>query len=329
MSFQDYGKLALRNKALSPLLGSGIFSQDGAEWKHARDHIKPLFTRSELSDDIESFKTYIDRFLGLIPRGGSAADLQPLLLKLFLDSSIEFIFGESVNYLLDTPSASQKFLDDFSKALLGADRRAQAGRFRFIFMLSDKEWKKSYEAVHGFIDKHVARALAETETGAEQEKGSSTSHRYVLIREMAKQIRDPVELRFQVLNVYFPARETPGVALSNAFFNLALLKSLPLFKYVLYETLRLRGPSGRIARNAVRDTILPRGGGLEGMAPVFVPKGTTVALNTYAPNHWKDYWGDDVEEFRPKCWIGTKHRWDWTPFFGGPRVCPAQQQVLT
>ena len=27
--------------------------------------------------------------------------------------------------------------------------------------------------------------------------------------------------------------------------------------------------------------------------------------------------------------MGSKHTWGWTPFFGGPRICPAQQQVLT
>lgn len=81
LSFQHYGKLAMRNKALAPFLGNGIFSQDGAPWKHSRDIIKPLFTRAELSD-IESFKVHVDRFLSLIPRDGGTVDLQPLLLKM-------------------------------------------------------------------------------------------------------------------------------------------------------------------------------------------------------------------------------------------------------
>ena len=81
LSFQDYGKLAMRNKALSPFLGNGIFSQDGALWKHSRDLIKPLFTRAELSD-IDSFKVHVNRFLNLIPKDGSTVDLHPLLLKL-------------------------------------------------------------------------------------------------------------------------------------------------------------------------------------------------------------------------------------------------------
>lgn len=81
LSFQDYGKLAMRNKALSPFLGNGIFSQDGASWRRSRDLIKPLFVRAELSD-IDSFEVHVDRFLSLIPRDGSTVDLHPLLLKL-------------------------------------------------------------------------------------------------------------------------------------------------------------------------------------------------------------------------------------------------------
>lgn len=215
------------------------------------------------------------------------------------------------------------------------------------------KWRSSCDKVHAFVDRHVARALAETKPSDDPESKSPSSTRYILINEMAKQIRDPIDLRFQVINVFFPARDSTGNALSNAFFNLArnpevwtelreqalalgdqpltfeLLKSLTFFKYVLFESLRLQGPSGRIARTAIQDTILPRGGGPDGAAPIFVPKGTIVALNTYAPNHWKDTWGEDVEEFKPQRWIGSKHTRDWTPFFGGPRICPAQQQVLT
>ena len=220
-------------------------------------------------------------------------------------------------------------------------------------MFDNKKWKDSLTKVHAFVDKHVGHALAETNTGIDSEIGVPTHHRYVLIREMAREIRDPIELRFQVINVFFPARDSTGIALSNALFNLArnpkvwtelreqalalgdrpvtfeVLKSLHLFRYVLFESLRLQGPSGRIARTAVKDTILPCGGGPDGAAPIFVRKGSIVALNTFAANHWEDQWGDDVEQFRPQRWIGSKHTWDWTPFYGGPRICPAQQQVLT
>jgi cytochrome P450 len=62
---------------------------------------------------------------------------------------------------------------------------------------------------------------------------------------------------------------------------------------------------------------------------VFVEKGTVVALNLYSLHHDKDIWGDDAFEFNPYRWEGKKPMWEFVPFIGGPRMCPAQQQVLT
>ena len=115
---------------------------------------------------------------------------------------------------------------------------------------------------------------------------------------MARKIRGPIDLRFHILDTFFPARDTIGIALTNVFFNLArnpniwaevreqglalgdqplsveLLKSLHLFRYVLFEGLRLQGPSGIMARTATEDNVLPCGGGSDGTAPLFVSKGT-------------------------------------------------------
>jgi cytochrome P450 monooxygenase len=267
----------------------------------------------------------------------------------FLDSSTEFIFGESMNSLLDTPFDSQEFLDAFSQSLIGAGRRGNlaGGKLGFLFMF-DKTWKQNYDKVHAFID------LAATDPEAKSsERSTDQPQRYILIDEMAKEIRDPITLRSEVLNIFFPAPIPRGIALSNTFFHLArnpgiwaelraqalahdsapltfgVLKSFSLFRYALFEGIRLQGPSGRIARTAVRDTVLPRGGGPDGSAPVFVPKGTIVALNNFPLFHDRASWGDDVEEFRPSRFVGKTYTWEFAPFLGGPRICPAQQQVIT
>jgi cytochrome P450 monooxygenase len=170
---------------------------------------------------------------------------------------------------------------------------------------------------------------------------------------MVKVIRDPVALRFEILNIFFPARDSTAIALSNTFFHLArnpevwmelrrqslslgdklltfeVLKSLPLFRYALFEGIRLQGPSGRIARTAVRDNVLPRGGGPDGSSPVFVPKGTVVALNNFPKFHDPAIWGEDVKKFRPSRFEGKTYTWEFAPFYGGPRICPAQQHVIT
>lgn len=120
-----------------------------------------------------------------------------------------------------------------------------------------------------------------------------------------------------------------SLALGDVPITFEVLKSLKIFKWVINETLCLQGPSGRAQRQALCDTILPVGGGPEGKAPVFVEKGTIVALNFWGLTHDKDIWGDDVNKFNPQRWVDKRPLWEFVPFMGGPRICPAQQQVLT
>ena len=260
--------------------------------------------------------------------------------------------------LPDTAFDSDSFLKALDTSLAGVGQRRQAGslsRLRFAF---DKPWKQAYKKVHAYIDERVKEALQATASSPTEDlhakdTDQSPPRKYILIHEMAKQIRDPIELRYQILSVFLPARDTTSILVGNAIFHLARnphiwaelrdtalkvnldtltfesLKSLINFRNVLHETLRLQGPSGRVIRTAVRDTVLPRGGGKGGQAPILVKKGTTVSLNVWCSHHDPDTWGPDVHVFKPDRWIGKRPLWEWVPFYGGPRICPAQQQVLT
>lgn len=104
-------------------------------------------------------------------------------------------------------------------------------------------------------------------------------------------------------------------------FNLETLKSCEYLQWVIQETLRLF-PAGPInVREAVRDTVLPVGGGPDGKGPVAVRKGARVQIGTYYTHRRKDLWGEDADEFRPDRWRGRRKGWDFTPFSGGPQVC--------
>jgi cytochrome P450 len=46
-SFSDYS-MGLRSNQFRPLLGDGIFTQDGADWSHSRALLRPQFSREQV-----------------------------------------------------------------------------------------------------------------------------------------------------------------------------------------------------------------------------------------------------------------------------------------
>lgn len=80
LGFEDFGKDPERAIAQSPFLGPGIAS-DGTVWKHAREMVKPIFSRAEISD-IDHFTSFADKFMDLLPNHGRMIDVQPLIRRL-------------------------------------------------------------------------------------------------------------------------------------------------------------------------------------------------------------------------------------------------------
>ena len=255
--------------------------------------------------------------------------------------------------LIETPLISLEFVQAFNECLRGIAHRRRAGRLQFLYAF-DRAWKKSYSKVHTFIDGHVARILKETarqysETNeSDRSSGPNPSGRFIVLHGMALTLRYPVQLRYQILNIFLAARDTTSILLGNALFQLArnpgvwshlrndalaigsqpltynVIQSLVSFRHVLFEVIRLQGPSGRIFRSALRDTVLPLGGGPDGRSPIMVKKGTMIALNMWSLHHDKDIFGEDVQEFKPQRWIDKHLMSRFAPFYRGPRVCPAR-----
>ncbi|KAB8299204.1 hypothetical protein EYC80_001300 [Monilinia laxa] len=77
-----------------------------------------------------------------------------------------------------------------------------------------------------------------------------------------------------------------------------------------------------------RDTILPLCGGPLSNSPLLVRKGTNLSLDLYVLHQDPDYWGEDVDSFRPEQWEHLRPTWEYIPFSGVPRIFPAQQMVF-
>lgn len=60
---------------------------------------------------------------------------------------------------------------------------------------------------------------------------------------------------------------------------------------------------------ALKDAILPVGGGADGLSPIYVRKGTEVAFDIAALQRRRDLWGADADDFRPERWRNEKLSW--------------------
>ncbi|KAL8787995.1 MAG: hypothetical protein Q9213_001887 [Squamulea squamosa] len=185
----------------------------------------------------------------------------------------------------------------------------------------------------------------------------SDPERLVLVHESLRGTKDVKDVRNELMDIFLPAHEATGVALTNVFFQIARkpivygrlrkeideagdnekpwtferLKGLRYLQNVISETFRLNPTIGTTIRVALRDTILPTGGSPPGSrAPLYVNKGDIITFNLYALYKRKDLFGEDTDMFRPERWetLPPSH-WSYMPFSGGPRFCFGQNLVLT
>ena len=226
-------------------------------------------------------------------------------------------------------------------------------RMQSLYWLMDsKAFRKACAMSHRFIDHYVGIALDPARLAAEKTARvtDGTKEKYVLLDKLADSTRDPIELRDQLLQLLTAGRDTTATTLGFVFWNLARrpaawmklraevhrnfgtvgqgeeitfakLKSARYVQYVINETLRLYPVAPLNNRIAVRDTVLPVGGGPDGKSPVAVRKGTLVNYSDYIIHRREDIWGADVLEWKPERWIDRKQGWEYLPFNGGPRIC--------
>lgn len=74
---------------------------------------------------------------------------------------------------------------------------------------------------------------------------------------------------------------------------------------------------------------MPFGGGSDGKSPLFVEKGDNIEVNYRAMMRDESFWGPDAAQFVPERWFSMRPGWEFTPFGGGPRICPGQRLVFT
>ncbi|KAM7205418.1 Cytochrome P450, partial [Naviculisporaceae sp. PSN 640] len=349
-----YYGFGCRPGVFAPLLGNGIFTQEGAAWKRSRELLRKQFVRIQYQN-LECFDEHVSNLVSCLSSGGTI-DLQPLFFNLTMDVATALLFGRSIYSLragIDQGAENKKFAEDFNIAQEGLAKRFRLAPFHFVY--NPKSFRKACRSVHAFVENYIREAgLMKDELSDKREDDGGASW---FIRQVAQQSATEIELRDQLLNVLLAGRDTTACCLSWTFRLLVRhpqamerlrrevaavmgeqttatreqIRKMPFLACVVKESLRLYPPVPLNNREAIRTTILPTGGGPDGTSPIMVRKGELVVFSQYVNTRMKSLFGEDAYNFRPERWetgelddVG----WGYFPFNGGPRQCLGEDFAL-
>lgn len=357
--FGDFAMGRARRTVLRAVLGRSIFSVDGEAWHSAREVVRPIFARENISD-LELLEGHVQALLACIERPGvdgqgwtRPVGLAGLFPSLTIDSATELFLGHSTRSL-EARLAGEPLQHDFHWAF----ERVQATlstrmRLRSLYWAyGNGQLRRCMRILDAFVDDAMRRADSSKREG-----------RYDYLRTLRERCSDQAEVREQVLGLLAAGRDTTANLMSWVFYCLVRdrrvleklravvleefgpspreaargrgtitfqrLKGCRYLQHVMSEALRLHSIVAFNSRMAVRDTTLPTGGGPGGDMPVFVPAGSEVNFSTFVMHRRRDLWGEDAEEFVPERWESARPGWSYAAFNGGPRICIGQQFALT
>ena len=197
-----------RQGVFFPLLGDGIFTQEGPAWKHSREILRKQFVRIQYQKS-DLFREHIDNLLACLPAGKGVVDLQPLFFRLTLDTTTDLLLGKSVHSLRDDnegAAADHAFTESFNTAQAGLAKRFRIAPWHFFY--NPPSFRRACSLVHRFVDEYVRSHNAEQRPygGAEETSG--------FISQMAQESSSSVIVRDQLINVLLAGRDTTACCLS-------------------------------------------------------------------------------------------------------------------
>ncbi|THV45676.1 hypothetical protein BGAL_0462g00080 [Botrytis galanthina] len=220
-------------------------------------------------------------------------------------------------------------------------------------LFPNKKYQDSIKYVHSYVRTYVDKALALQISAPSQKSESTDQDRYIFLEQLAKSGYSASKIQAELLNILLAGRDTTASLLTILFMILSReqnvleklrkevmglegrsptfeeIKDMKYLKWCINETMRLYPIVPTSSRVAIRDTVLPRGGGPDERSPTMVKKGTLVQYSSYGLHRRKDIYGEDADEFRPERWEKLRAGWEYIAFSGGPRICIGQQFALT
>ena len=222
------------------MIGDGIFTQDGKEWKHSRDILRRRFVHMQyqnLKGFYEHVEDLISRLKAVSP---GEVDLQEQFYRLTINTTIAMILGQSVdNFKGETGLLFSAAFDEASRV---TGTRVRLGDLYYIYR--PRGFFKACKTIREYTYNFVAEILSQNSKGhTETENGS-------FIQDLYDDKPDIGLVRDQVLNILIAGRDTTAAAMSYAF--LLLLRHPATFEILRSEIDQVVGSRATITRTDIQ-----------------------------------------------------------------------------
>ena len=198
--FEDYG-LGSRRLAFWPLLGEGIFSQDGAAWKRSRELIRHQFARVQKQTP-RAFMSHVEGLLAGISAAAvdGQVELKPLMFEYTLNTTTALLFGEPHSSM--TKEERDAVRANFDDASFGCGIRVRFADAAFLY--NPPKFREACKAVRDWATFFASKAMKYKDEYGEE----AAVEKYPFIIDLWKEMRDFDLVRDQLLHVLVAGRDS-------------------------------------------------------------------------------------------------------------------------
>jgi cytochrome P450 len=321
--------MSLRSNFFQRLVGNGLLTSQGEEWRRQRRLSQPAFHRERVATYANVMVDYTQRLTSKW-QAGETRDIHRDMMRLTLEIVVSCLFSADVSSDVDEVGATLKelvkpFASQATLKWILNNRLPTPAHFRF-------------HALAKKIDKVVYRIISERRASGKDE-GDLLSMLLAARDEDGSQMSDR-QLRDEVMTLFLAGHETTALTLAWSWYLLGThpeverkfhaelddvlgdreptAADLPRLRYteqIAKESMRLYPPAYGLGREAIEDCEI---GGYH------VPAGTQVFMFQWATQRDPRFY-DEPLEFKPERWTDEFNarlpKYAYFPFGAGPRAC--------
>ena len=193
--------LGSRRLASQPLLGEGIFSQDGPAWKRSRELIRHQLVRVRKQTP-QAFTPHVEGLLSNISEAAvdGCVDLRPLMFEYTINTTTALLFGEPHSSM--PKEVGDAVRDNFDKASFGCGILVRLADAAFLY--NPPKFKKACKAVRDWAMFFTSKAMSYKDEHGEE----AAAEKFPFIIELWKEMQDWELVRDQLLHVLVAGRDS-------------------------------------------------------------------------------------------------------------------------